>query len=475
MLNKDWSHSHVNFYAIRRYLYPNLALAMTVPEKYYNNDENSFAYTTVRSRWPLIIARAIEDVKSATLPEPDPIVHKLGQLIANFTADAPLIPFTDDQVALFPACNHYNRVIDAEGARWKWLSAPWLFSECYLYVCIHLCFLEHPNVQWHTFDVFAALKDSTFLQLLHGVAELCARYHALSSDLSVNTDKHLLRTLFSEFIDISLWGNATDLSLLAGSVSVADIQSVQGAQVRKQNESRILANDTEQAWSHLTSDPESTRVDIVLDNSGFELLTDIVLALFLLDSGLGSSVHFHCKQISWFVSDTMEKDVAKLLDQLLDREFYKEAHSTPASSQGLSLVAQHARRYISSRQIIIESHPFWTLADNFWLLGSQPLLRSELRQSALVIFKGDLNYRKLTGDLQWAKTTPFTTSIQHLASSAIPVLSLRTCKADVVVGLDAGTDERIAKEYAAMGNANGRFWSSSGKWAVISFSSGNAE
>lgn len=38
--------------------------------------------------------------------------------------------------------------------------------------------------------------------------------------------------LFKEFIDISLWGNATDLSLLAGNVTLEDIKSVQGAEVQ---------------------------------------------------------------------------------------------------------------------------------------------------------------------------------------------------------------------------------------------------
>ena len=87
----------------------------------------------------------------------------------------------------------------------------------------------------------------------------------------------------------------------------------------------------------------------------------------------------------------------------------------------------------------------------------------------MIIFKGDLNYRKLTGDLQWPTTTPFNKAIQDLANSGLPILSLRTCKADVVVGLPEGVNEKLCKEYQDQGNENGRLWSSSGKWAVISF------
>lgn len=87
----------------------------------------------------------------------------------------------------------------------------------------------------------------------------------------------------------------------------------------------------------------------------------------------------------------------------------------------------------------------------------------------MIVFKGDLNYRKLTGDLQWPKTTSFKTAIQQLATSGLPILSLRTCKADVVVGLPDGVNEKLIKVYKDAGNEVGEFWSSSGKWAVISF------
>ena len=85
----------------------------------------------------------------------------------------------------------------------------------------------------------------------------------------------VLHLLFKEFIDISLWGNATDLSLLAGNVTLEDIKSVQGAEVRKKNEEKILVNDLSQAWKQLHNDGNDSgtkRVDIVLDNSDLNYL-----------------------------------------------------------------------------------------------------------------------------------------------------------------------------------------------------------
>ena len=58
--------------------------------------------------------------------------------------------------------------------------------------------------------------------------------------------------------------------------------------------------------------------------------------------------------------------------------------------------------------------------------------------------------------------------------SGLRVLALRTCKADVVVWLADGEDERIKAMEGGGGDSGSRKWAWSGKWAVVQFSDGKA-
>lgn len=451
-------------------------MSVQLPSPYYNDDKKSFAYPTVHKRWPTIIEGAIDDLNQANSAKKtssgEQIVAQLKQLLADFKNDGLVQSFSEAQISANADLAFYNTHLETLNGLKKvtWLTGPWLYLECYLYQLIHAFFLEH--TEWRNYDIFERLKNKTFRQSELGVLELSKRYEVLNKQLTTEkVDDESLQILFSEFIDISLWGNATDLSLLAGNVTLEDIKSVQGAEVRKKNEKNILANDLPTAWKHLVSGKNS-RIDIVLDNSGFELFADLIFTLFVLDSKLVNEVHLHCKEIPWFVSDTMPKDFDALLDQLVDPTFYSTVQKNKDDAHSLQLLHSKLAEYHQQKKIVVQHHGFWTLSCNFWDIPKFDDLYEELLKSDLVIFKGDLNYRKLTGDLNWEKTTPFLTAIQDLAWSKLPVLSLRTCKADVVVGLPEGVNERLIEEYKAAGNEVGEFWTSSGKWAVISFSSG---
>lgn len=93
----------------------------------------------------------------------------------------------------------------------------------------------------------------------------------------------------------SVWANATDLSLLT-SLSHEDIIKLQsgGTESKMGN---ILKNDSIRVWQHVKS-LDGGRLDIVFDNSGFEVFADLVLADWIVSkTPFIKTVVFHPKTI----------------------------------------------------------------------------------------------------------------------------------------------------------------------------------
>ncbi|CCX34262.1 Similar to UPF0364 protein C806.04c; acc. no. Q9UT55 [Pyronema omphalodes CBS 100304] len=477
----------------------------TKTELYSTADKSSFAFTSAIERWPVIITQVITDIFQTTnaLPETNDtekqrvkegraIVTELTALKYQLGHDYELLPIIDDG---FPDVALYNAELAGLAAREKennvpttkknpngnptWHKIAWLYSECYLYRRISSMLKR--TEQWKEYDPFHATKNTTFRSSLTAVMELASKYKEITEKLraGVEPDLEKEKLLFLEMAEICLWGNATDLSLLT-SLTYEDIQKLQGSEARKKAENNILSNNLPSVFSKLQQIKESgkgsRRVDIVLDNSGFELFVDLVLAGYLLESGLATEIVFHPKDLPWFVSDVMPVDLHDLLAALADPvPYFSQLESAPkitdAQQSDLRFLATTWKGFLDDGRFKIRTDRFWTLPGSYWRLPAcAPELFEELKTSELVIFKGDLNYRKLTGDAMWDPTTKFEEAIGPLGkeASGVRVLALRTCKADVVVGLPVGKDEELRQGDKA------RTWGWSGKWAVCQWWDGKA-
>ncbi|AOA60568.1 hypothetical protein PP7435_CHR1-0891 [Komagataella phaffii CBS 7435] len=432
----------------------------------FNNDPNSFAYTTSRDRWPHIIKSSVGDLESYLAENPSSkiegakLVQDLEKLRSDILANGTVNPFTREQLDLIPSLASYNETLASFKSPLKWLEGPWLFLETFLYRLIDVIIKKHSGFE--NYDIFEKSKRKAFTDSPKSVYELIKQYLLLLDDNKLKSnDKDGQYLLFKEFIDVSLWGNAIDLSLLATAAQDYDMSTGQSAAARKENEKHILANDTSKAWDHLLLCKRPKRIDIVLDNAGFEFFTDLVFSLFTLDSNLADSVGIHCKTRPWMVSDTMIKDVELLLKDLSNTQLF------PDNRDEVDRFVSIVRNYLQSGKIKLLENEFWTLDLDYTHItpngkhgGAE--LYDYFQDSALVIIKGDLNYRKLTGDKKWPKDTPFKTAIKELGETNIPILALRTCKADVCVGLPKQREEELVR-------TDGKSWCATGKWAVISF------
>lgn len=270
---------------------------------------------------------------------------------------------------------------------------------------------------WKSYDIFARQKIATFRSSRPAVLELAGRYKEIilhMEDKSVQASEEAQKLLFMEMCEICLWGNATDLSLLT-SLTYEDIQKLQGSEARKKSEKNIIVNDLDAAYQTLKgAKGKERRVDIVLDNAGFELYVDLILAGYLLSAGLATTVVLHTKVLPWFVSDVIPNDFAALLNALADpKTFYetpsdeeKNDEKTPAplkqeEVESLAFLFERWSGFHAEGQLVLRSNRFWTEGGSYWRLPtSDDILFEDLKESELVIFKGDLNYRKLTGDVR---------------------------------------------------------------------------
>jgi len=354
------------------------------------------------------------------------------------------------------------------------------------------------TTKWNSYDFFARQKMDSFRSSKLAVIEIATKYKDLMkqlkkkpSDQSPDDLEKAEKLLFVEMCEICLWGNKTDLSLLTN-FSHEDMQKLQGSKARRDAEANILVNDLGAAFDILRraqrlNEAGERRVDIVLDNAGFELYVDLVLGGFLLSAGLATHIVLHPKSIPWFVSDVIPADFGALLNVLADpRSLFdtNDEDSGPDEKQerlsdddvaDLKFLYEDWQTKYVEGQFIIRPNRFWTMGGGFWRLPTEaPELLKDLRESELVIFKGDLNYRKLTGDVMWDPSTLFSEAVGPLAKKGegIRVLALRTAKADVIVGLPHGKDEELRAKEGGGGDSGCRKWAWSGTWAVCQFSDG---
>ena len=154
----------------------------------------------------------------------------------------------------------------------------------------------------------------------------------------------------------------------------------------------------------------------------------------------------------WFVSDVTPAD------------FHFSIEYLASSGKELSDLASRWTSMLEKKQMVLvedkELLKYWCLPDPYYKMKEvDPALYKYLSQSMLIIFKGDLNYRKLVGDLNWQHETELRRALRGFAPTKL--CSLRTLKADVVVGLEAGVAERL--------NDEDKDWMVTGKYAVIQF------
>lgn len=367
-----------------------------LPPPLMNSTPGSFAEHTIKVRKPGILAKVLATQHYA--PEIVDAVQRFGDEIREGVA-APLKEERPDRplwnLALAPW----------EGKRW--IELPWFLAETYFYRRLLEAVRYFQPGPTYLLDPFEPQKREAMGEGLAATVRFYAAWH----------EEYDLHDQFMVAMRRALWGNRADLSNI----------TVKGSSETDSDEQhRILIDHRETVWDLLASS-RVRRLDYVADNSGPEILADMGLIGLLLAHNLVREIHLHLKPQPFFVSDAMPKDYRLARRALEDLD-------TPRP-RALGAELRHASE---AKRLVLHSHPFWTTSAHLTELPED--LKGDLAKADLILLKGDVNYRRLLEDRDWQPTTDLAAVTGYMPA---PFVTLRTLKAELIVGMAEGQAEAI--------------------------------
>lgn len=394
------------------------------------SEPGSFAALTLAQRWPAVVQRIMSEHSF-----PSEIVNALESLVAELKSGT--IRSLSDSA---PDASAWESDLQPYLDR-PWLDVPWFFAEVYFYRRILEATQFFGSGEWQGVDPFAIQKQTSLSTVMSDV-------RAIASQSSSETDIANDPTGCIEPIKIDpnkqwqqvLWGNRADLSLRP----TADADSVHQSTQSQLEQSHILVDDTLALMAYLSPSKPGSRIDWIADNAGFELISDLGAIDWLIGQGLAETIYLHLKAHPTFVSDATVADVEHTLATLIADSDY----STQRWGQRL-------QSYLEQGQLQLTADWVWTSPLCFW---EMPALQQNFCDSALVVVKGDANYRRLLGDRHWPFTTPFADIVAYFPA---PLVACRTLKSELVAGLSPAQIATLTQQDPE--------WLTNGHWGLIQF------
>jgi hypothetical protein len=400
--------------------------ARSYPPIIRTSDPDSFAAFTFRRRLPAMLDQIIEknglaEPEAAELRELKKRLHS-GTVHHSLSAH----PYLADQM---DAVEHatWSREIEKNIGR-PWLDLPWYFAESLFYLEVLLAWgYYRENSPRFAVDPFQPLKEEE-LQRPGGALDLAARIVAETGRITSPLDE------LPVLLRYGLWANRLDLSYS---------QLLERYRDSPDGESNQLLLDHSEAVTEKLL--QAGRVDLILDNSGSELIADLHLVHALLRHSHELKVVLHCKKAPYYVSDAMIKDVAGTIRCL------KQSDRTDLRRLGRDLSRQMERG-----TVVPAEHYFWNGPLLFPEFPSD--LKLQLGRSDLVVLKGDLNYRRLLADRRWDPATPMEAIVGYFPTALV---TLRTTKSELITDLQRETVERL--------NRDDPKWLVEGRYGIIRY------
>jgi uncharacterized protein with ATP-grasp and redox domains len=396
----------------------------TLPPLIATGDPHSFAEFTFKVRDP----RILQDLEEAPWFSPD-----LRSSLAKFRQEllgGVVQPLREDA----PDTEFWKSVSKPYIGR-SWLDVPWYWAEAYFYRRILEIIGYFQIGAWHERDPFAALKGaelkpevaprrvSTLLETFaHANPAAASNRRAGAANVDTPPD----RAEFEHLLHAALWGNRVDLSY--------NVERQVGRAARVQDERENLLVDDAPRVSEFFASHLLRHVIYVTDNAGTELALDLALIDFMLARHPGrerpyvDKLTLHLKPQPFYVSDAMPQDVEQTLTAFA------------AANAVTRALAERLRAHQAARRLVLRTHWFYPTSLQYFEAPDD--LFEEFKRADFVVFKGDVNYRRLVGDAHWATTIAFEYPTRYFPA---PLVTLRTLKSEPIVGLKPGQADDLYK------------------------------
>ncbi|XP_053685306.1 damage-control phosphatase ARMT1-like [Sabethes cyaneus] len=412
--------------------------------------KHGFAFYTMKERLPVILTQVIDQLSK----DKEQIVEHFGEeareelkyaigeiskLKYELQTDKELKPITSS----LGDEGLWNEFLTSLGEENTYYSSCWLYAETYMYRRLNNIFESTTTLK--KLDYFQQQKHKALTNSYDAIIAVLRSIDIFNQKSSQSETE--IGEFFIKMLKLNLWGNRCDLSITAGQ----DVkQDGDPFSLLASLDSFIVSDHTDAIWNCVRNN-KGKEIDIINDNSGYELFTDLCLADFIIEHQLARRINFNVKAIPWYISDVTPKDMQWTLDTLSAHE------NALVAAFGQRLKARFEEGSLNLKTV----DNFWTSPVEFYRMKEiSPSLHDDLAQSSLLIFKGDLNYRKLLGDFNFPYTTPFREALRGFEPTNL--CTLRTVKADLICGLP---EEGLAEQLFAKDDR----WMVTGEYGVIQF------
>ncbi len=369
-------------------------------------EDDYFSYNTITTRKPKIVQQVLDDHAY-----PNRISRALQDLQSELAQGQPIRPLKPEPHA--PDAEQWHNAWLPYREK-TWFEIPWFLAEVFFYRRLLEAVEYFGEGEWAEVDPFLPRKQ---VELAHEipwkVLDLALDYAADNFDAAFCT---LLRHC--------IWGNRVDLS------HPHIVEELRQQAAGQESLGELIVDDTDAVLSVVQQAGEEAHFDFICDNAGTELLLDLALADFFLRRHRAKRVTLHVKFHPTYVSDTIPRDIDLTLEAM-------QQHQTASVSE----LAVRLFTYLAHQRLVVKNHLFWNSDRFFWEFPAD--IETGLRQAALVIIKGDANYRRLLGDAHWPPDVAYTDAVPFFPA---PFVTLRTMKSNVITGLQPGQAEALAQE-----------------------------